>query len=368
MSKNIIIIGNGSIISKSKNEKYINHDLGVFFSKLFFDDDKYTYTYVDFELNSSDKDQNLDFNLDKERINYIAIDYNGKKSIFRTVIALIKVIKNSDFIYLFYPGSLSLLASIISIVLNKNYALYLRGELLSSKRVSEYILRRSKFILTVAPYFINKYQQLNTNIYSIKPMIDFDRKDITNDYNYDFTFYKFLYVGRIEKRKGIVEIIEICKYLESINLSFEFNLVGHGDMYQELVIDKKKGLISDKIILHGRINDVNKLEGIFKNSNTFIFTSHDEGFPRVLYEAMIFGLPIFTTFVGGIKSRMIDGFNCIKLPLRDGKTSGLIIGESLKDKKKMRLLAYNGSETVSKILTEEKEHHILLKKCLDDFN
>ena len=60
----------------------------------------------------------------------------------------------------------------------------------------------------------------------------------------------------------------------------------------------------------------------YRKAHIFIFPSYHEGFPRVLYEAMINSLPIVTTMVGGISGRMVDGENCIGIP---AKSAGAIV-------------------------------------------
>src|SRR5690606_38454374 len=85
-------------------------------------------------------------------------------------------------------------------------------------------------------------------------------------------------------------------------------------------------------------------------ADLFIFPSHHEGFPRVLYEAMASALPIFTTFVGGIPGRMVHLQNCIEIPVKNGVYSAEIIVSYMKDRNVMERIGRNGQKTLENIV------------------
>ena len=75
----------------------------------------------------------------------------------------------------------------------------------------------------------------------------------------------------------------------------------------------------DSIILKEQIVDKEKLAEYYKKADIFIFPTYHEGFPRVLYEAMTFGLPIITTSISGTSFLMKNCKNCLKIPVKDVK-------------------------------------------------
>jgi glycosyltransferase involved in cell wall biosynthesis len=249
-------------------------------------------------------------------------------------------------------------------VRSKKYGIYLRGEKINEYFFDSLIISRANFILTVSPFFKEKLKHLNKDIEVIKPMIDISITDFFYcEKPINKEIIKILFVGRVEKRKGIFELLEIAKMIKFSSKQLQIDVVGGGELIEEinyLIVQNEIGHI---IKLHGQVSDKLKLKEFYINSDLFLFLSHDEGFPRVLYEAMAYKLPIFTTFVGGIPGRMVNGFNCVEVPLQDPIKTFETILIQLCDQKKMSTIALNGQKTISKIINKsEISHHILLKK------
>ena len=112
---------------------------------------------------------------------------------------------------------------------------------------------------------------------------------------------KILFVGSLGKRKGVYDIIEVCK---SINRQFTITAVGSeerkNDLYKirnltkEFKLSPKIRIIkSEKMKLEDKVN-------FFGNSGIFLFPSHNENFPLVIIEAACSGLAIITTRVGAL--------------------------------------------------------------------
>jgi len=77
------------------------------------------------------------------------------------------------------------------------------------------------------------------------------------------------------------------------------------------------------------------LPEIFAASNLFILTSLNEGFGRVIIEAMASGLPVIATCVGGVPEIIYEGINGFLIPSDDEKQLAdaiekLVINESLR--------------------------------------
>mgnify|MGYP003307836658 CR=1 FL=1 len=94
---------------------------------------------------------------------------------------------------------------------------------------------------------------------------------------------------------------------------FELNIYGYGS-YNEEARDLVSNLnLNNKVFFKGPVwNFVEKAE-IYRTSDIFILPSYHEGFPQSIHEAMIFGTPIITTFVGSISTLMKDRCNCIRI-------------------------------------------------------
>jgi glycosyltransferase involved in cell wall biosynthesis len=99
---------------------------------------------------------------------------------------------------------------------------------------------------------------------------------------------EFVYVGGIDKRKGIVEFLEIINKAPQ----HSFKVIG-------LPRDKKGRQIYNKLKTYSNVSLLGKLshdETLFQiaNSKALISTSFMEGFPNVFLEAWAFGIPVIS--------------------------------------------------------------------------
>lgn len=137
--------------------------------------------------------------------------------------------------------------------------------------------------IVVAPYGVN-----NT---SFKPW--------EKDYEHGL---KVLFVGEINQRKGIAQILEAAKKLHDKNI--EFNLVGLGrDYCSELYAPYEK-----YVNFRGRVS-FEDLQMYYGTSHIFVFPSMGEGFGLVLLEALAAGLPLITSKNCGGPDIIEEGYN-----------------------------------------------------------
>ena len=94
-----------------------------------------------------------------------------------------------------------------------------------------------------------------------------------------------LYVGRLDYRKGILDLIEA-----SNSMNNKIVIVGEGPLRPYIEKFIKKNSIKN-IELLGHISGEN-LVNLYQNASMFVFPSHYEGLPTVVLEAMSCGLPV----------------------------------------------------------------------------
>jgi glycosyltransferase involved in cell wall biosynthesis len=125
-----------------------------------------------------------------------------------------------------------------------------------------------------------------------------------------------LFLSRLEKRKGLYELIEAYKKLKS-NPVINFTLTVCGDGFE---LESLKEIIeSDKIEgvrIVGYVTGEQKKQA-FQDAHIFVFPSHGEGMPNAVLEAMGFGLPVITTPVGGVIDFFVDGKNGYFTPINN---------------------------------------------------
>ena len=121
---------------------------------------------------------------------------------------------------------------------------------------------------------------------------------------------QFLFLSNLIESKGVYILLEALNLLKNQGLKFHCSLVGgEGDItLQELNYKITVLNLSDSVTYLGKKYGNDKYE-IFKSSNLFTFPTHyhNECFPLVLLEAMMFGLPVISTNEGGILDIVKNG-------------------------------------------------------------
>lgn len=272
----------------------------------------------------------------------------------------IPIVLKHDFIYIFYPNSLRFVA-FIAILLNKKYGLYIRGINNLKDRTSHVIYKRASSVFTVADSFteyVNKVADIQI-ANTIRPMISFTNNDIIRNRKYESkNIYQLLFLGRMTNDKGIIELLHALQKLKNTDFDFLLKLVGDGDYMEDLKELSRLLGLSKNVSFEGGVYNPMKIQQYYTEADLYILpTYHGEGFPRTLYEAMIFGTPIITTFVGGISGLMRDNFNCLEIEPRSTDSLFEVLYNALKRYPLLAELAENGRNTIESVLNTRKLSH-----------
>lgn len=95
-------------------------------------------------------------------------------------------------------------------------------------------------------------------------------------------------------------MMDVMLKLKEAGIDFRFNVIGKGDMADELKTFVETNGLSGRVILHGYMNDRDAINEILVSSDLFFFASMSEGSPRVTIEAMAMGLPLVSTPVASL--------------------------------------------------------------------
>lgn len=117
------------------------------------------------------------------------------------------------------------------------------------------------------------------------------------------------FLSYISYHKGINCMMEVILKLRKRGVNFLFNIAGKGDMLPDLEKFVAENNLSDSVKLLGHINDRNKINELFGQSDIFFFPSFSEGSPRVTIEAMSQGVPLVATPVGSLPYCFMDKDN-----------------------------------------------------------
>lgn len=139
---------------------------------------------------------------------------------------------------------------------------------------------------------------IDTNKFNVESLNPDLLKDIKSSINYSEENIYLLYIGRLVKDKGIIELVNVFVSLQQEFLSLKIILIGDFeeslDPLPKTTLEEIKNNTS---IIHVRWTD--RVEYYLRLSNIFVFPSHREGFPNVLLQAGAMRLPIICSSIMG---------------------------------------------------------------------
>lgn len=160
--------------------------------------------------------------------------------------------------------------------------------------------------LRIVKYFSVPSEFTKSNLVKInkKSEIFVNHFGVDIDYNYKKDNHNkiinFLFVGRVENRKGVENLVEVWK---KIGNKPNVNLIICGRVNRDLLYLKK-----DKSIKNIKFTGFVDPKPYYKNASVFVLPSRKEGSAKVIFEAMNYSLPVITTpNSGSIISNFYDG-------------------------------------------------------------
>lgn len=117
---------------------------------------------------------------------------------------------------------------------------------------------------------------------------------------------RLLYVGKLITEKGVHVLIEAISILRHLcpDRSFCVQVVGSGELKNALERQVASKNLQNVVSFLGYIDDPKRLSELYLQSDMLVVPSvYPEGVPRVIDEAIIHGIPVVATSVGGIPAQ-----------------------------------------------------------------
>jgi glycosyltransferase involved in cell wall biosynthesis len=174
---------------------------------------------------------------------------------------------------------------------------------------------------------------IDVDFFSPSKKLKEDSELVKSSLNIPTDGFVFLFVGRLVRDKGIVELVQAFEELNKLNNNTYLLLVGsleqNLDPLPNEVLTKIKS--HHKIILTGFQKDVRPY---FAASDVFVFPSYREGFPNVVLQAACMELPIIASNINGCNEIIEHEVSGLLVPAKSVKeledAMRLLLNESSK--------------------------------------
>lgn len=170
---------------------------------------------------------------------------------------------------------------------------------------------------------------------------------------------QILYVGWLEKQKGINELLESFLSLVKKN-KVKIKFVGDGTLRRKIEKFSFSNKIQENISVTGWLSD-KEIISCLKSSDIFVLPSWYEGMPNSLIEALASGLPSISSSVGIIPDYIINNVNGLLVQPRNKLNLEKTIEKTINDINLRKKLSKNGVNLAESLFSEDTS----LKKLSD---
>lgn len=145
----------------------------------------------------------------------------------------------------------------------------------------------------------------------------------------------FVTVGRVDSGKGYDRLLHVLETLYDEGYRFTWTIIGSGTDFSKISASFTYSRIADRVRLLGALDNPYPF---VREADVFALFSHYEGLPNTIFEALILGVPVIATNVGGIASQITPGENGWLVPnsekgIRDGLVHILMNSEEIREYK-----------------------------------
>jgi len=170
---------------------------------------------------------------------------------------------------------------------------------------------------------------------------------------------KILALARFVATKGLEYLVRAVKILVDEGVDVQLTLGGSGALEAPLKCLAMGLGIKDRVLFPGFIPHDRAQEYIL-DADVFVMPSvvrsngDRDGLPTVLMEALLHGVPVISTDVGGIREVVEDGATGLIVPQRDPKALAQAVKRLKDDPEKAREMARQGKRRVSDLYDTER--------------
>lgn len=206
---------------------------------------------------------------------------------------------------------------------------------------------------------------INVRHYSEADEIYDKSKELEKEYKISPDAFKLIFVGRITRDKGMVELLEAFKFCLSLNTDIRLIIAGPIEK-QDPIPEEYYSLIENHPNIHylGKQIDVRP---VYMLGDALILYSYREGFGNVAIEASSMGLPTIVADIPGLRDTTEDGVTGLRVVPKDAVKLSEAILKLYKDRALANTFGKNGQRRVAQYFANEivwsKQLELYLTLC-----
>lgn len=280
-------------------------------------------------------------------INYYFIPSDNYLNILlgpiKAIILLARKFNNFDIIHthtgsfafasVFFRKKCKIITHIHEVPVFSENSLLINIYLFLESRLLEFAAKNSDLVLTASKYMtkevINRWQIRNVTCirYGIDTEVFKNKSSVKVTKLFKDSKYKLLFVGRLTKRKGILELIDSFRYLKKENI--RLLIIGDGELFSQ---------VNNKLSnLHGKVKLIKyvkheQLASYYSSVDLVITPSHYEPTGLVPLEALACGSQVLVSDNTGLKE--LD--HSFKLTKIEPKAIAIAIKKIFSEKKRFK--------------------------------
>ncbi len=204
---------------------------------------------------------------------------------------------------------------------------------------------------------INEYSR--PLIYHINNAVRINRQDLSGvgavrkNFGIPDSDFWVVTAARLVSIKNLNMLVEAVRLLDKKdrNRSFTVSIFGDGEMRESLEKQVKDYSLGGRVRFHGHYNEI---YSVFNAADVFTLTSHHEGLPMSLLEAMSLGAIPVCTAVGGMKEVISHRENGFLVELGDNEKLADVLELIMNNEDKMEKIRDNAIRTISERYSLQK--------------
>jgi glycosyltransferase involved in cell wall biosynthesis len=174
-----------------------------------------------------------------------------------------------------------------------------------------------------------------------------------------------LFVGRLERRKGVDVLLEALKRLRATGHDVYLTIVGDGPERSVRERQAADALLRTAVTFAGAC-DENGVAEAMRTADLLIVPSLSEGLPVVIIEALASGVPVVATAVGGNPELVRDGETGLLVPPADPDKLAAAIVRLLSDPDLRRRMGVAGRRLVCRDHNAGRNARALLRRIAEE--